>query len=189
MSAPRIQIIIGSTRDNRRGETVGRWFASVAAARDDLECELVDLREWDLPFLSSAKPPAAAPPTDPLIARWADSVAGADGYVLVTPEYNHGYPASLKNALDLVYQPWNRKPCAFVGYGGPGGGYRAVEQLRLVVVELEMVPLRKQVGIPGVSSAFDEAGAVTEPRHERAANGLLDDLAWWATVLRAARAG
>jgi hypothetical protein len=90
--------------------------------------------------------------------RWAAQVARADGYVLVTPEYNHGYPAVLKNALDHLFSEWNGKPVAFVGYGGPGGGLRAVEQLRQVVVELEMVPMRQQVAIAGVYAAFDQDG-------------------------------
>ncbi len=162
---------------------------AIAEQRQDLRAELVDLRDWDLPFLSTPVPPAMAPPSDPLTQRWEAKVAEADGYVLVTPEYNHGYPAALKNALDHVFGPWHRKPVSFVSYGGPGGGLRAVEQLRQVVVELEMVPLRHQVAIPRAYLAFDDEGALRDAWHVADAGRLLDELAWWSATLRAARAG
>jgi NAD(P)H-dependent FMN reductase len=118
--------------------------------------------------------------------RWAETVEAADGFVLITPEYNHGYPAALKNALDLVYAEWGRKPVAFVSYGGPAGGVRAVQQLREVVIELDLVPLRRQVAIPRVHTALREDGP-DDPRHASAAERLLDDLAWWARALAGAR--
>ncbi len=189
VTPPKIHVILGSTREGRLCEPVAHWFAGIAATRDDLDVEAVDLREWDLPFLSTPVPPAMAPPSDPLVRRWAEKVGEADGYVLVTPEYNHGYPAALKNALDLVFHPWQRKPVSFVGYGGPGGGMRAVEQLRQVVVELEMAPLRHQVAIPRAYMAFDDDGELRDDWHTRDAEKLLDELAWWARALRAARAG
>ena len=189
MSTPHIHIVLGSTREGRLGEPVTRWFASIAEQRDDLTCEVVDLRDWDLPFLATPVPPAMAPPTDPLTRRWGAKVEEADGYVLVTPEYNHGYPAALKNALDHVFHPWRRKPVSFVGYGGPAGGVRAVEQLRQVVVELEMVPLRHQVTIARAYMAFDEDGSLRDPWHDRDATRLLDELAWWAQALQTARGG
>ncbi len=189
MSVPHIQIILGSTREGRLGEPVTRWFAGIAAQRSDLTAEVVDLRDWNLPFLTTPVPPMMAPPSDELTRRWAEKVEQADGYVLVTPEYNHGYPAALKNALDHVFFPWNRKPAAFVGYGGPGGGIRAVEQLRQVVVELEMVPLRDQVAIPRAYMAFDREGNLRDDGHAGDATRLLDQLAWWAATLRTARQG
>ena len=188
MSRPHIEIILGSTREGRIGETVARWFTSVSADRDDMTAELLDLREWDLPFVDTPVPPAMRPPTDPLVRDWADKVAEADGYVLITPEYNHGYPAVLKNALDHVFHPWNRKPVAFVGYGGPAGGVRAIEQLRQVVVELEMVPLRQQVMINRAYVAFDDEGRPREAWHAGDATRVLDELTWWARALAAARA-
>lgn len=188
MSAlPTIHVVIGSTRQGRLAEPVGRWFTAIAAARQDLAVEVVDLKEWDLPFLTTPVPPAMAPPSDELTQRWAAKVEEADGYVVVTPEYNHGYPAALKNALDQVFDPWRRKPVSFVGYGGPGGGVRAVEQLRQVVIELEMVPLRHQVSIPRAYMAFDDNGELRDPWHAGDAIRLLDELAWWAAALRAAR--
>lgn len=186
-AAPHIQIIIGSIREGRVGEPVANWFASVAAQREDLTSELIDLRDWNLPFLTSATPPSRGYETD-LQRQWATKVAEADGYVLVTAEYNHGYPPPLKNALDHVYAEWIRKPVAYVSYGGPGGGTRAVEQLRGVAVELQQAPLRSQVIInrpwPNINNGVFDGSA-----HERQANSLLDELVWWAEVLRAGRAG
>jgi len=181
-----IQVILGSTRQGRSGEKVARWFMGHAEQRPELTVELVDLADWPLPFISTPVPPAMSESEDPQTAAWAAKVAAADGYVIVTPEYNHGYPAVLKNALDHVFAEWGDKPVGFVGYGGPAGGVRAVEQLRQVVVELRMVPLRHQVTIPKVYAAFDADG---EPREDRSgeADALLDELAWWTGVLRQAR--
>ncbi|CAA9489258.1 MAG: hypothetical protein AVDCRST_MAG69-1243 [uncultured Solirubrobacteraceae bacterium] len=187
MAAPHIQIVIGSTRERRFGASVAHWFADIAASREDMDSEVVDLADWRLPLVSSPVPPAMAPPQDPLLQRWAAKVAAADGYVLVTPEYNHGYPAVLKNALDVVFTPWNRKPVSFVSYGSAGGGLRAVEQLRLVSIELEMVPLRQQVAIPRVYAALDDSGRPRDAHHADDARRVLDEMAWWSAALRVAR--
>jgi NAD(P)H-dependent FMN reductase len=121
---------------------------------------------------------------DPQVVAWSDKVSTADGYVLVTPEYNHGYPAVLKNALDHVVRQWRHKPVGFVGYGGPGAGIRAVEQLRQVVIELEMIPLRQQVSIANVYLVFDTDGALTAPaRPDRQAAAVLDEVALWTHSL------
>ena len=187
MGAPRILGILGSTRQGRAGGRVADWFAGLASARADLVYEPVDLREWAFPMLDAASPPARGAYEDELTIRWAGVVAAADGFVLITPEYNHGYPAALKNALDLLYAEWGRKPVGFVSYGGPGGGLRSVQQLRQVVLELDMAPLRRQVSIPRVHSVLDEEGRPTEPWHLSAAAAMLDDLVWWARALGAAR--
>ena len=188
MSVPHIVTVVGSTRQGRIGGAIGAWFASIVDDRDDLTHELVDLRDVELPFFDSPIPPARGrPPEDPQVARWAEKVEAADGYVFVTPEYNHGYPGVLKNAIDHVHREWRRKPVAFVGYGGPGAGIRAVEQLRQVVVELEMVPLRHQVSIARAYMALDDDGRPKEPWHGDNATRLLDDLVWWATSLKTAR--
>jgi len=179
-----LQVILGSTRQGRHGEKVARWFLEHARQRPDVTVELVDLADWPLPFLASPVPPAMAESQDPQTVAWAEKVAAADGYVLVTPEYNHGYPAVLKNALDHVFRPWNGKPVAFVGYGGPSGGIRAVEQLRQVVVELEMVPMRQQVSIFNVYMAFDDSGKLTQPDlPDRQAQAVLNELGEWLVRL------
>ena len=183
---PAIQIVLGSTREGRFGERVASWFYGIAAERPDLRAELIDLRDWPLPFFSAPRPPMAGGLAEE--ARpWAEKVAQGDGYVFVTPEYNYGPPAVLKNALDHLYAEWNRKPIAFVGYGGAAGGARAIQQLRLSVVELQMAPIRASVVIPLARRAFDPSGKPTEERFQASAQNLLDQLVWWARALKAAR--
>lgn len=143
-----IQVILGSTRQARFGDKPAHYVLGELQKRPDVRAELVDLRDWPLPFFDHPVSPMRAKITEPaIVPKWAAKVGEADGYVIVTPEYNHGYSAVLKNALDWVYAEWTRKPVGFVGYGSTGGA-RAIEQLRQVVVELEMVPLREAIHIP-----------------------------------------
>jgi NAD(P)H-dependent FMN reductase len=189
----RIQVIIGSTRPARFGEKPARWVADHLAARGDLAVDLIDLNDYPLPFFEQPLPAAYTLreyPNDE-IARWGRKVDEADGYVFVTSEYNHGYPASLKNALDHLFPEWHRKPVAFVGYGNVGGA-RAIEQLREVVVELEMAPLRHAVHVlPDVMVPVMRAegydASLFEPLLPKL-QVLADDLAWWAKTLAAGRA-
>ena len=185
MPRPLIQIIIGSTRAGRAGEPVAHWLAEVAAARGDLTHELVDLATMELPWLTSSTPPANERREDGA-QEWADRIAAGDGYVLVTSEYNHGYAAPLKNALDLLFAEWSRKPVAFLSYGGASGGVRAVEQLRQVAIELDMVPLRRHVAIPRIFRRLDRDCRLIDPPVDEA-QVMLDDLVWWATMLADAR--
>lgn len=184
---PHVLTILCSTREQRRGEPIARWFSEIAAGRQDITCELVDLAEADLPFLTTATPPISPDSRQAAARSWAAQIDAADGFVLVVPEYNHGYPAAVKNALDHLFTEWNRKPIGFVSYGGLSGGVRAVEQLRQVAVELDMVPVRRQVSIPRIWAAIAENGALREPPVDQA-RGLLDDIAWWAKALREGRA-
>jgi NAD(P)H-dependent FMN reductase len=191
----RIAVIIGSTRPGRFGEKAATWIAGRLAARGDLEIEVLDLRDYPLPFYEETRPPAftGRDYRTPQMAAWGQRVDAADGYVIVTPEYNHGYPASLKNAFDHTFVEWQRKPVAFVGYGGVGGA-RAIEQLRQVVVELEMAPMRHAVHIlPDVMRVAREAASSVDPAIlfaslEGRADLLAEHLTWWARALAAARA-
>ena len=189
MEPLRIQIIVGTTREGRRAESLARWVLAAAAGRDEIAAELVDLAAWNLPFLASPVPPVMGGYREELTAAWAAQVAQADGFVLVAGEYNHGYPAVLKNALDLVFAEWNRKPVGIVSYGAAAGGARCAEQLRQVAVELDMVPLRRQVLVPNVWRALDDEGAPLDRGKAEEVANLFDDLAWWAHALRAARDG
>ena len=183
MTAAHLQIavIVGSTRDGRFGDTVARWFAREAAARPDLLVDLVDLADVDLP----ARYPDGATPA---VRDFADRIERADGIVVVTPEYNHSFPAALKQAIDLLRTPWKRKPVAFVSYGGLAGGLRAVEQLRLVFAELHAVTIRETVSLHRFPELFDDHGELIDPTGPAAAaKVMLDDLVWWATTLRTAR--
>jgi NAD(P)H-dependent FMN reductase len=187
---PHIGIVIGSTRQGRFSERAASWFHGIAARRTDLSVELVDLRDYPMPFFDEPASPAWMPPKDQAAKRWAAKLVELDGFVFVTPEYNHGYSAVLKNALDYGYQGYNRKPAAFVGYGGVGAA-RAIEQLRMVAVELQMAPTPKSVnigmaeflGIWQQGKTFDDF-----PHLEQSATSLLDDIAWWARSLRASGA-
>lgn len=188
---PRIGIVIGSTREGRFGEKPAKWFAEIAHKRHDLTVELIDLRDYPLPHFDEAVSPAWAPVKNEVAQRWAAKLDPLDGLVVVTPEYNHGPSAVLKNAIDFAYKEFVRKPIGFVGYGGVGAA-RAVEQLRLVAVELQMVPVRNAVhigmveflGIWQQGKSFDDY-----PHLAQSAAGLLDDIAWWARALKEARMG
>lgn len=181
-SAPlRLAVIIGSIRHGRAGGPIGRWFAARASEHADLRLDVIDLAD-------AALPPTLGGPVSPEIAAFAERIAAADGYVVITPEYNHGYPGSLKNAIDLCYREWHAKPVGFVSYGGVSGGLRAVEQLRQVFVELHTVPIRASVSFVLESGLISPAGDLAaEPIHEKAATLMLDQLAWWARALRQAR--
>jgi NAD(P)H-dependent FMN reductase len=186
-ATPHLLTIIASTRSHRRGEPVARWLAELASARSDMTHELVDLASFDLPLLTSATPPMSEGAREDVARGWARTIAAADGYVVVVPEYNHGYPAALKNALDHLFHEWRRKPIGFVCYGGLGGGVRAVDQLRQVAVELAMVPVRSQVAIPRIWSALNDDRELREPPVQ-AAHALLDEMVWWAAGLHELRA-
>jgi NAD(P)H-dependent FMN reductase len=183
---PRILIILGSTRENRRGDAIARWAAEHAKSRSDADFELVDLKDWPLPFFKSPLPPAFGH-YDAAARPWADLVDAADGYLFVTPEYNHGYPAVLKNALDHLFREWGHKPAAILSYGATGDGFRAAEQLRQVLVELRMVPVREQVGVSLRSPFLDDAGRARDERLVQGLDGMLDELVWWAATLKPAR--
>ncbi len=187
-----IQVISSTTREGRFSERVASWVSSELAARDDFDVEQIDLREYPLPFFDGVAP-ARAPREygHPELERLGGRLDRADGYIVLTAEYNHGYPAVLKNAMDWTFVEWRRKPMSFVGWGQVGGA-RAIEQLRLVAVEFEVAPLRHAVHIlpdvMAVARQADDPGDVTmfaplEPRLKL----LADDLAWWASVLGSAR--
>lgn len=188
----RIQVIMGTTRTGRFGERVAPWVLQ-RLAEHGLDVELVDLRDYPLPFFDQ-KPPSVTGRNYPMedMARLGRKLDEADGFVILTGEYNHGYPAVLKNAIDHTFVEWQRKPVAFVGWGGVGGA-RVIEQLRLVAVELDMAPIRQAVHIlPEVIRpafrAHDPADfSVFEPLEARL-TALAEGLAWWATTLAAGRA-
>jgi NAD(P)H-dependent FMN reductase len=145
----KIQIIIGSTRQNRVSEKPAHYLFEELKKREGIEAELIDLRDWPLPFYDEPTSPSGNKGIylNPLGKQWANKIGEADGYIIVAPEYNHGYPAVLKNALDWVYPEWNKKPVGFVSYGSALGA-RAIEQLRQVVIELKMIPLQSAIHIP-----------------------------------------
>jgi NAD(P)H-dependent FMN reductase len=186
---PRIGIVIGSTREGRFGAKPAHWIHQIAQQRTDLSFELIDLRDHPLPFFDEPMSPAWAPVKNEAAQRWAAKLATLDGLVVVTPEYNHGPSAVLKNALDYAYKEFIRKPIGFVGYGGVGAA-RAIEQLRLIATELQMAPVRNAVhiGIVEFLGIWQQGKSFEDfPHLEQAASALLDDMAWWAKALKTAR--
>lgn len=186
---PKIAIIISSTRDARFADKPTAWFANIARARTDLDFEVVDLRDFPLPFFNEVATNAWAPTQNEVGVRWQQKLTEFDGYVFITAEYNHGPTAVLKNALDYAYPEWNKKPAAFVGYGSVGAA-RAIEQLRLNAVELQMAPIRTSVHIMGADffGAWQQGAALEDMVHlQPSVQALLDELAWWTHALRTAR--
>jgi NAD(P)H-dependent FMN reductase len=189
MSKPKIALVIGSTRANRFADKPAEWFANIARQRDDIELEVVDLRDFPLPFFDEVGSSLYVPSKSEVAQRWQEKVAGFDGFVFTAAEYSRGPTAVLKNALDYAYTEWNRKPAAFVGYGGVGGA-RAVEQLRLHAVELQMAPIRNAVHIvwADMAQVMNGSKKLEEFEHlNQYAKAVLDELAWWATALKTAR--
>lgn len=183
---PHILVILGSTRQGRYADTVATWVMGKLRGRTGATFTPVDLRELALPLFDAAVPPAFGA-VAPAAREWAERVESADGYIFIAPEYNHGYPAPLKNALDHLYREWAHKPAAIVSYGGYGGGYRAAEQLRQVLIELKMAPVRDQVGVPAIWAAFDGAGAPRAEMLDGALDAMVGDLLWWTQALIPAR--
>jgi NAD(P)H-dependent FMN reductase len=177
----RFAVIVASTRVGRFADVVADWFVEQAEQHGTADVEVVDLASFELPHRFSTRP---TPVTEALSSR----LAAADAFVIVTPEYNHSFPASIKQAIDVTDREWYAKPVAFVSYGGISGGLRAVEQLRVVLAELHATTIRDTVSFHGVSASFDPDGRPTDPAGpSAAAKQLLDRLTWWADALRSAR--
>ena len=191
----KLQILIGCTRPTRAAGRVAPWIAGAAQGHGAFEVEVLDLRDWDLPFfqehLGTIGDWSDPSYSEPVVRAWNHKLAEADAFVIVTTEDNHSVPGEPKNALDSVWLSFalRNKPVAFAGYSvGIAGGSRAVEHLALSAIEAEAVPLRNSVLIPFVGDAFGEDGEPRNPASDAALTVMLDDLAWWAPVLARARA-
>lgn len=188
----KVAVIIGSTRAGRFGDKPGAWIHEHLARREGVTPTLLDLADYPMPFFDAPMPPSmpGRPPYDQeVVAKWTAQIADADAFVIVTPEYNFGPSAVLKNAIDWVSAEWNRKPVGFVSYGGTGG-LRAVQQLRESVVELQMAPIRTAVHLPReVMTAYFMRGDVPAAlaASDPFAGQMIDDLLWWSNALKAAR--
>jgi NAD(P)H-dependent FMN reductase len=185
---PRLTIIIASTRPGRAGLPIAQWFADRAEAHGEFDLDVVDLAELDLPLLDEPNHPRLREYTQPHTREWSAIVDAADAIVIVTAEYNHGYPAPLKNAIDYLHHEWQYKPVGFVSYGGVAAGTRAVQQLKQVVTALKMFPLAEAVNIPFHTQFLDEDGAVQANEvMEQAATAMLDELVSLEAALRGLR--
>lgn len=183
----RVAIILGSTRPGRKAEAVGRWVHELASIRQDATFELVDIKEFNLPLLDEPIPPSRGQYQHPHTRAWAAKIDTFDAFVFVTPEYNHGPPGALKNALDFIYREWNDKAAGFVSYGG-AGGIRAVEQLRQVMAELQIADVRAQVNLSLRTDFENYTTFKPADPHTKALATLLDQVVAWGTALRTLRA-
>jgi NAD(P)H-dependent FMN reductase len=191
----KIHVILGSTREGRYGDKPAHYILDRLNQHPLLQAELLDLRDFALPMFDQALSPgriSTGSHGHPVADRWAAKIAEADGYVVIAAEYNHGYTAVLKNAIDWIYHEWVRKPIAFVGYGGVGGA-RAIEQLRQVAVELQMAPIKQAVHLPldvYLATMKQSAPAKAElfAPIDGAATAMIDHLLWWTEALKQARA-
>ncbi|MGB6485796.1 MAG: NAD(P)H-dependent oxidoreductase [Steroidobacteraceae bacterium] len=192
-SKPRIAVIVGSTRPTRFADVPAQWILQQARARGDMDAELVDLRDHPLPFFAEKASNMWMPSEDPAALRWQKTVGRYNGYIFVVAEYNHSITGALKNALDHAYKEWNRKPFTAIGYGSVGAA-RAIEHLRSIAVELQMVATHAAVHIGGSDLKTVHPMFGNKPFHEIEAGLLpstktaLDELVWWAKATMAAKA-
>ncbi|WP_424950984.1 NADPH-dependent FMN reductase [Deinococcus sp.] len=185
----KIAMIVGSTRPTRFADKPAAWLKGITDARTDAQFELVDLRDFPLPFFDEVASNAWAPSQNPVAVAWQQKLAEYDGYIFITAEYNHAPTGVLKNALDQSYKEWVKKPAAFVGYGSVGAA-RAIEQLRMIAVELQMAPIRTGVHIQGADffGAWQQGAALEDMGHlQPGVTAMLDELVWWGNALKTAR--
>lgn len=183
-----IKILTGSVRPGRFNIQPANWIYEVAKKRTDIQVELVDLQEINLPFLDESIPPSQFKYSQEHTKQWSKVIDEADGFIFVTPEYNHGMSPVLKNAIDYVWYEWHYKPVSFISYGSLAGGARAVEQLRGVAAEVKMYDLREQILLPVYWEHLDEKGKYPfSEKQEQEANALLDSLVFWSEKMKDAR--
>lgn len=184
----KLKIIIGSTRPSRKGPIVANWFTEIAKQHSDFDVEVLDLKEINLPLMDEPEHPRLQKYAHEHTKSWSKVINEADAYVIVTPEYNFGYPATLKNALDYLSVEWQDKPMAFVSYGGVSAGTRAVQELKSPVTTLGMVPLTEAVNIPFFAQFINEKGIFegNEPLI-KSAHAMLKKLKYWTEALQQMR--
>lgn len=184
----KLHIIITSTRPGRQGPAVGKWFHGFAARHGKFEAELIDLADFTLPVYDEPNYPQLKQYQHDHTKAWSASVAAADAFVFVTPEYNYGPPPSFVNALNYLYQEWNYKPAAFVSYGGVSGGTRAVQMEKLLLTTLKIVPLAEKVTLPSFTQFINAEGVFTgNELHEKSAGDMLGELYRWTEALKPLR--
>jgi NAD(P)H-dependent FMN reductase len=179
----RIGIILGSTRPGRIGESVAKWAFQIASKRTDAEFEYVDIADFDLPLLDEPVPPSLGQYSKEHTKRWAEKIGSLDGFIFVTPEYNHGISGALKNAIDFLFAEWNNKAASFVGYGS-AGGVRAIESLRLVMGELMVATVRAQVHLSLFTDFENFQIFKPHERHEKELQVMIDQVIEWSEALK-----
>jgi NAD(P)H-dependent FMN reductase len=182
----KLQVILGSTRPGRNGEAVAHWVYEQTKKRDDLEVELVDIADYDLPLLDEPVPPSMGKYSKDYTKKWAAKIAEADGYIFVAGEYNHGIPGALKNAIDYLYAEWNNKAAGFVSYGS-AGGVRSVEHLRGVMGEIQIADVREQLFLSLAHDFENYSQFKPNEQHEQKLNLVLDQLILWSKAMQTVR--
>ena len=182
----KVAVIVGSTRPGRKALDVARWVMETANKRSDAQYELVDIEDFKLPLLDEPVPPSMGQYSKPHTLAWAAKIAEFDGFVFVTPEYNHGTSGALKNAIDFLYKEWNNKAAGFVGYGSAGGA-RAIESLRLVMGELMVADVRAQVMLSLFTDFENFAIFKPASHHAKSVDAMLDQVVAWSGALAALR--
>ena len=183
-----LKIIVASTRPGRKGPALATWIFSKALTHEGFTVELLDLAEINLPFMDEAAPPRLKKYHHEHTKKWSATIDSADAFIIVTPEYNYGYTAALKNAIDFLFHEWNTKPVGFVSYGGLSGGTRSVQMLKQVGTALKMMPLPESIAIPFFTKHIDENGVFTpDETLDKGADALLKELEKWASGLKAMR--
>ena len=181
-----IGIIIGSTRPGRKGEDVARWVHALASTRTDAVFELIDLKDFNLPVLDESGPASRQQYEHAHTKAWSARIAPLDGFVFVTPEYNHATSGALKNAIDFLWNEWNHKAAGFVGYGG-SGGVRAVENLRLIVGTLMIADVRTQVALSLSTDWENDTTFAPAAGHRQSVTAMLDEVIAWSSALKPLR--
>jgi NAD(P)H-dependent FMN reductase len=184
----RIAIILGSTRPGRNGEAVSQWIYGIAKKRNDVDFELVDIKDFTLPLLDEPVPPSMGRYSQEHTRTWSAKIDSFDAYVFITAEYNHGIPGALKNAIDFLFKEWNNKVAGFVSYGS-AGGVRSVEQLRLVMSELQIATVRAQVQLSLFADFENFTKFNPAPYQEKSVDTMLDQVIAWGGALKALRTG
>jgi NAD(P)H-dependent FMN reductase len=182
----KIAIIVGSTRPGRKADSVAKWVHGIAKKRGDAAFEIVDIQDYNLPLLDEPVPPSQGQYSQPHTKVWSAKIAAFDAYVFVTPEYNHGTSAALKNAIDYLYREWNNKAAGIVSYGSIGGA-RAAEHLRLIMGELQVADVRAQVMLSLFTDFENFTTFKPAAMHEKSVNAMLDQLIAWGGALKTLR--
>lgn len=185
----RLMVILGSTREGRQGEKIAHWVVEQAKSLKNVDVDFVDLQSLDLPFFNRVLPPAGVMDGsygDEKVNEWGKRVALADAFLIITPEYNHSYPAVLKNAIDHVYYEWHKKPVSFVGYG-VNGAARSIEHLRGVFGNTQTADLTEALYLSLFSLPFDQEGKMNDESYNNKLSGVFTQLLWWGNALKDAR--
>ena len=183
-----LKVIIASTRPGRKGPLIGSWVIELAKQKELFDVTVLDLAIINLPFLDEPHHPMLKQYQQEHTKNWSNLINSADAFIIVTPEYNYGYPAPLKNALDFLYHEWSYKPVAFVSYGGIAGGTRSVQMLKQVVTAQKMMPLAEAVNIPFFMKYItEEEGFVPDDAIKKSAEIMFSELAKWAAALQPMR--